>query len=138
MALVGAAAMIEASQRPAEAAPPTLFASHQSPKSAAEEIVGAMESRGASPMPFAGDGFMPEEPGTEAAPPSRIDVVPPARPDAPSPRQDFRALTSFDEHMEMTSGAPDRLPPKAPRPFPPATPRWNNPVQWIGTHQSGL
>ena len=91
-----------------------------------ETSIGA-EMRPSSPLPYAGDLF-PPEPEVVSAPP-------------PMPEQEVHVLTSFDGTRTMTSG--DASPQVYSRHLPErersvaqnGPVRWNNPMQWLGTHE---
>lgn len=146
--LLGAAAV--SSVLPASASfspsahPETVFDSRPQAPVRPDAVVVPAELRPESPLPYA-DAALPDDwssqPREIAEAPPRDEVPPPelarvdaAPPEAPVERRDFRALTSFDGTMELTSGGGEATKEPARRPFPPPPARWNNPIRWLSTH----
>lgn len=95
-----------------------------------------VELRASSPLPIAGDEFASSKNapanGSQAA--GSLGSGPTQ---GLQPTQQFHALTSFDNRVEMTSGnaAPVQV---AARGFvPPAPVVWNRPIRWIQTNDLG-
>ncbi|PIR15750.1 MAG: hypothetical protein COV48_12625 [Elusimicrobia bacterium CG11_big_fil_rev_8_21_14_0_20_64_6] len=146
--LLGAAAVSSVIPASASFSPPArpenVFDSRPQAPVRPEGVLVPTELRPESPLPYADSALlgdwasepreMAEEPPRDEVPPpelARVDATPP---EAPVERRDFRALTSFDGTMEMTSGGGEVSEQPSRRPFPPPPARWNNPIRWLSTH----
>ncbi len=138
VALVGATLVLEPVPACASFSPSAhVFETRPHEKVRPAEIPLPVESRPASPMPYAGNEFSVDPMETLV----KVDTLPPERPEAEAPvpeartpRHSFSALTSFDGNTEMTSGERDPRIASSSRTFPPQPAQWNNPIRWLSTH----